>query len=349
MSDEKTLPAWFYRVQKIYTETQAPLKPEVYDDDLSSLSSWPESEDEDDEDWTEEEKELARALLVEEDEEKQEELYAKLNELQIAREIESGADAGGDVDADDDDDDDEDWKDTTSEQSYDGPDAFEYYVFKDERIDRKKELIMDPKLKAEGRKFETKYIEEVKAAKPAALAGKLAGQGFYLYSLDDLEHYGLNLHAPSILDFEAAENDNVQGSIIIDPTRAHKIASFAAPKQGSVGETVTVKTILDAEAADRKTSHEVSIQFISDDYVKVSAPQIFVFETEWEDDELEPAPQPAADAPQTFEYFGIRRDLLKKRKEGEKSEEMAEEIWNNAVEAIKEELAAKKKAKEEKA
>ncbi|KAF2743496.1 hypothetical protein M011DRAFT_471426 [Sporormia fimetaria CBS 119925] len=348
---EKTLPAWFYRVNKIYNETQRPVQPEEYDEDLSSLSSWPETEDEDDEDWTEEEKELAKALMAEVDDAKQEELYARLNELQIAREIENGADVDENGD---DDDDDGDWQDTTSEQSYDGPDVFEYYVFKDERIDRKKELLMDPKLKAVGRAFETKFIDEVKAAKSAPLQRTLGGQGFYLYSTDDLEHYGLNLHAPSILEFEASSGSdtNVKGSIVLEPSRAHSIAEFRAPQIGSVAENITAKTTIEREdSTAERASHQISIQFISDDYVKVTAPQDFVFEDdfEMEEEDLEQGPQPGPDAPRTFEYYGIRRDLLKQRNEGEKSEEMAEEIWKKALEEIKEVLEQKKKSRQEQA
>lgn len=344
MEEQKTLPAWFHRINALYQERKPGLiQPEEYDEDLSSLSSWQESDDEDEEDWTEEEKELASALLAEEDEAKQEELYSRLNKLQIARETESGAAGVAEADFDDDDEDDEDWKDTTSEQSYDGPDAFGYYVFKDERLDRKKQLLMDPILEAEGRAFETKFIDEVKAAKPAPLARKLAGQGFYLYSTDDLEHYGLNLHAPSILDFEQGKADtNVHGTLVIEPSRAHSVEEFSAPQQDSVGEIVTVKTIFQA---DSKGSHEITIEFISDDYVKVKAPREFSFETEWEEEDLEPRPEPGPKAPQYFEYFGIHRDIVRKRGDGERSEDMAEEIWHRAVASIKEALAKKKEEK----
>jgi hypothetical protein len=117
----------------------------------------------------------------------------------------------------------EDWTDEESEKSFNGPDAEYNYELKDEREERKRELMQLRKQKEKQMEFEKSKEDEVKAAyvkfkkarRRARKKGKtmpidsIAGQAFELFSSDYIDGCDNTLYGTKRAEFYCLDEDDL--------------------------------------------------------------------------------------------------------------------------------------------
>ncbi|KAH6951124.1 hypothetical protein BKA56DRAFT_440623, partial [Ilyonectria sp. MPI-CAGE-AT-0026] len=227
-----------------------------------------------------------------------------------------------------------DGADTLSERSYNGSDAGFYYELRDEREERKREL-RDTKErerteKQRRRELESNREEEVQAAyeflRQAEFRGcrpldPIAGKTFHLFSADHVDHcynpefpelyptkyvefYTLHEEDPRSEDTNPSDNHTeIQGHLYFNANCGCDFAPFCPPTQASQA-SYPLKSL--------DEDHELLFQFISDDYLTMTASRKLVC----------PEKAPAAPAHQMFKFVGIRSDLERDRRRQEEEQQL---------------------------
>jgi hypothetical protein len=224
-------------------------------------------------------------------------------------------------------------EDTESERSYDGSEAEYYYELKDEREERKRELLEDRKIfeeaKAEMMEYEKAREDEVNAAYKSFEGRKLAkkdrkipqdsilNQAFDLFSSDHVDRFFLDLdshHANKSVHFyrdedevqDVSSNDGKQvgrqeklihGDVRFDSDTGCQFGPFPLPTHAR-RKTVRVKS--------HDGKYDLWFKFIGNGYLKLSVSRDLVFEHG-----LVSSPT----APEMFDFVGIWKDWENEMKE----------------------------------
>ncbi|KAK4139212.1 uncharacterized protein C8A04DRAFT_40907 [Dichotomopilus funicola] len=289
--DTRDLPSWYFRVLAFSYKGDKDVLPRDFDEDISEL------EEEDDDSKQGEEKEK----------------------------LENDCECGGDDPECDcqflsDSDVDEDGE---SERSYNGSDADYYYELKEEREERKRELLREQKERKEQRDMEKAKEAEVRAvfksvkrAKKKAerpLVDSLAGQVFWLFCADYVDHFYSDLHPTKRVEFRLPDDDDkpfpedpelgtgsgmVIGQVYLNTYACFDFGPFCAPKRAS-RKAVKVKCHDGADGAA-----ELSLKFLGNGYLKLRVPRDLVFLGHHYANPITPPPK----TPDVFKFVGIWDD-----------------------------------------
>ncbi|KAK2030803.1 hypothetical protein LX32DRAFT_637862 [Colletotrichum zoysiae] len=298
MSTKKELPAWFYRVNALTYRSEDEVLPHYFDEDISDLENDDASEDDDASDsdveyWCECDSEDQDCPHQAEDNEEM-----------------------------------SDHDDKASERSFDGSVADWYYELKSLREDRKRELRSFRKAEAKEKQkaieYDSRKVEEVRAAYEALkkakregetlYMGSLVGKHFQLYSVDHIEYRwpGLQLskfvvfyhpHADSPMLLQQAYKNGrraVEGQVYLDVNAGCEFPLFRPPTRPR-----RRKHVLDCHCG----KHKFVFQFIGDEHLILKVSRDLVFEG-YEG----PVPE---SAPEIFEFMGILRNEEKEKLERE--------------------------------
>ena len=219
--------------------------------------------------------------------------------------------------------------------------AFGYHEFKYYRDIRKSERWWERKDREEierRREHEKANEEEVREAfKSLERAeekgevipvGQLARREFLLYNCDTVEGHFYDNDTPltKTVTFDSSDADNwrdfcddssgsrcpprpkkhdynlVEGSVCLGDGVECNFGPLPSPQDAS-RKVITKKS---------DTRHELSFQFIGNGYLKMTVPRELVFMNHQYN---RSAPPPPPTAPETYEFFGIRKDLVEARDE----------------------------------
>jgi hypothetical protein len=234
-----------------------------------------------------------------------------------------------DSDRESDEDEDEDEDDSTSERSHADSLADVYYEFKEIREERKRELererqdILDMIQSESG--MENKVNQAYRSFMDAPKEDKLTSMPSlhattYIIHCRDQPRYFYNGLGPGYVEFyHLSVEDNfgsnsppdfdqkrIYGHIYINASNSIEFEPFDPPDEFSGSDFII--------SPFPSGPHEVRIKFFSKDYIKMSIPRELAFENK----------DPPADAPDVFEYVGVRRDWEKWKAERKRMWEEAE-------------------------
>ncbi|KKZ63502.1 hypothetical protein EMCG_02189 [[Emmonsia] crescens] len=212
--------------------------------------------------------------------------------------------------------------DTVSNRSYNGSDADYYYELKAERKERKLELQetrdRNRQAKDSQRTFDRDKESEVqemydslKNAKPSEIAlEQIAGKNFRLYSVDHVDYcYSSDMYPSKYVEFyhldkndpsgqlpSARQETQMHGHVYLNSDTDCDFGPFFPPKYAGLEEFRLEST---------RGKCRLVFQFISNDYVKLKVPREVVFANR----------DLPAEAPEVFEFAGIRYDREKGKAE----------------------------------
>ncbi|KAE9573965.1 hypothetical protein CGMCC3_g9783 [Colletotrichum fructicola] len=293
--EERPLPAWYYRVNALYTGPDSDFISEDFDEDISDVESFK---------------------------------HGSTNEVAVTAECDCDCedddcehraeDENGVFDSDD----------STSERSYRGPDADRYYELKELREDRKEHLRKLAKEKVDEKDHERRKVEEVRTAyetlkkaqkeSETLHMGSLHHKTFRLYCPEHVEHFWTEFSSFKYIEFYYPDSHDdltrgkkprtdtrtVEGQICLDSKTDYQFHPFRSPTRPS-----RKKHALQLYQNDR----QLVVQFISDEYVIVRVSRDLVFERN-----SRPIPE---SAPKTFKFMGILRTLEKAKAEARERRE----------------------------
>lgn len=290
LKDTRDLPSWYFRVLAFSYKGDRDVRPWDFDEDLSELEEQDDVEQEEDRD--------------------EEECDCDGDDSECDCQCLRDSDVDEDVE---------------SERSYDGSDAHYYYELKEQREERKRELLQE-KLRQQKeqkrlRELETAKEAEVRAAFTSLKRAKkkaerplidsLAGQVFNLFCSDHVKHFYSDSYYPtkevrfSLPDdyekpyLEKRKLDTgsgmVYGQVYLNVDACFDFGPFPAPKRAS-RKPVKVKCCYMA--------HVLSLKFLGNGYVKLRIPRELVF-LDHDDANL---PAPSSTAPRVFKFVGIWRN-----------------------------------------
>ncbi|KAF4908530.1 hypothetical protein CGCF415_v006560 [Colletotrichum fructicola] len=293
--EERPLPAWYYRVNALYTGPDSDFISEDFDEDISDVESFK---------------------------------HGSTNEVVVTAECDCDCedddcehraeDENGVFDSDD----------STSERSYRGPDADRYYELKELREDRKEHLRKLAKEKVDEKDHERRKVEEVRTAyetlkkaekeSETLHMGSLHHKTFRLYCPEHVEHFWTEFSSFKYIEFyypdsrddltrgkkPRTDTRTVEGQICLDSKTDYQSHPFRSPTRPS-----RKKHALQLYQNDR----QLVVQFISDEYVIVRVSRDLVFERN-----SRPIPE---SAPKTFKFMGILRTLEKAKAEARERRE----------------------------
>ncbi|KAJ5364930.1 uncharacterized protein N7496_010643 [Penicillium cataractarum] len=234
-----------------------------------------------------------------------------------------------DEDKEDDEEEDDDKDDSTSERSHADSLADVYYEFKEIREERKRELERERQdilfmIQSESEiesQVNQAYRSFIDAPKEDKLTSMLSLHATtYIIHCRDQPKYFYNGLGPGYVEFyHLSVEDNfgsnpppdfdpkrMHGHIYINASNGVQFEPFDPPEEFS-GSDFIISPVPSGP-------HDVRIKFFSRDCIKMSLPKELTFENK----------EPPADAPDLFEYVGVRRDWEKWKAERKRMWEEAE-------------------------
>ncbi|EEP78446.1 predicted protein [Uncinocarpus reesii 1704] len=276
VNPRRRLPAWYYRLVALTIREARDVSAQDFDEDLSSLSSAPSHSS-----------------------------VSGLSRFSI--DSESDDEEDGEIYQDD----------TVSSRSYNGEDADYYYELKAERKARKRELKAireyDQQSKDSERAFDQGKEKEVQemydslqnAEKQSKTPlGSIVGR-FYLHSSNHVDYCPGSDRFPSkYVEFYHLDKDGapsrhgrqMEGYISINPATDCYFGPFSPPKHTGLEEF---------QLTSNCRKHNLVFQFLSHDYIKLKVPCEVAFKRG----------ETPTDAPEVFEFAGIRHDFEKAKEE----------------------------------
>ncbi|KAJ5364981.1 HAT dimerization [Penicillium cataractarum] len=221
-----------------------------------------------------------------------------------------------DSDKESDNDEDEEEDDSASERSHADSLADVYYEFKELREERKRELARERQdildiIQSES-EIENKVNQAYRSSMDAPKEDNLTSMPSlhatrYIIHCRDQYRYFYNGLGPGYVEFYhlSLEDDfgsnprpdfdpkRMYGHIYINASNGVQFEPFDPPQEFS-GSVFIISPLPSGP-------HDVRIKFFSKDYIKMSLPKELAFENK----------EPPADAPDVFEYVGVRRDWEK--------------------------------------
>lgn len=234
-----------------------------------------------------------------------------------------------DSDKESDTDEDEEEDDSASERSHADSLADVYYEFKELREERKRELARERQsildmIQSES-EIENKVNQAYRSSMDAPKEDNLISMPSlhatrYIIHCRDQPRYFYNGLGPGYVEFYhlSLEDDfgsnpppdfdpkRMYGHIYISASNGVQFEPFDPPQEFS-GSDFIISPLPSGP-------HNVRIKFFSKDYIKMSLPKELAFENK----------EPPADAPDVFEYVGVRRDWEKWKAERKRMREEAE-------------------------
>lgn len=212
--------------------------------------------------------------------------------------------------------------DTASNRSYNGSDADYYYELKAERKERKLELQetreRNKQAKDGQRAFDRDKEREVqemydslKNAKQSEIPLEpIAGKHFCLYSLDHVDYcYSSDMYPSKYVEFYHLDENDRSGQLLParQETQMHGHVYFNSDTDCDFGPFSPPKHagLEEFRLGSTRGKYGLVFQFISNDYVKLKVPREVVFANR----------DPPAEAPEVFEFAGIRYDREKGKAE----------------------------------